>query len=57
VLCLAGTQVKDVSPLKVLAGLKEIHLGGTMVSDEQIAELQNTLPELKVVRHTAAVQK
>ncbi len=55
VLCLANTQVKDLSPLKALVSLKEIHLGGTNVSDNQVKELQNTLPGLKVVRHEAVI--
>jgi hypothetical protein len=55
ILCLASTQVDDLRPLERLDSLKEIHLGGTNVSNEQVTKLQDILPRLKVVRHETRI--
>ena len=45
ILSLGFTQVSDVSPLTKLSNLKELHLNNTQVSEEQVKELQQTLPK------------
>lgn len=45
---LRGTHVSDVTLLTDLVNLQRLTLGGTEVSDEQVARLQNALPELKI---------
>ena len=45
ILSLGFTQVSDVSPLTKLSNLKELHLNNTQVGEEQVKELQQTLPK------------
>ena len=45
ILSLGFTQVSDVSPLRKLSNLKELYLNNTQVSEEQVKELQQTLPK------------
>ena len=45
ILSLGFTQVSDVSPLTKLSNLKVLYLSHTQVSEEQVKELQQTLPK------------
>ena len=45
-----GTKIKDISPLKNLKKLQQIGLYNINTSEEQIAELQKALPDLKIDR-------
>jgi internalin A len=47
---LSNTKVIDVNALKKLTELTNLNLTNVPVSDEQIAELQKALPELKIQR-------
>jgi len=45
-----ATQVSDLRPLYGLAGLKNLDIRQTNISDEQVAELQKSLPKLRIHR-------
>ena len=45
-----GTKIRDISPLKNLKKLQQIGLYNINTSEEQIAELQKALPDLKIDR-------
>jgi internalin A len=49
---LAWTRVEDVSPLKQLTTLKELSLSGTLVTDENLATLDNAALETLWVNRT-----
>ena len=47
----AGTQVSDIEPLKEFRNLKKLYIGNCPnITDEQVEELQNALPDLKIQR-------
>ncbi|HCO92646.1 MAG TPA: hypothetical protein DIU00_01635 [Phycisphaerales bacterium] len=50
VLDLWRTHVSDLKPLYSLAGLKSLDIRETNLSDEQIAQMQKSLPKLKIRR-------
>jgi internalin A len=47
-LSLERIKIKDITPLMKLTKLKILHLCIPQITDEQIAELQETLPDLKI---------
>jgi len=47
---LSDTQVSALEPLKALTNLQRLYLGGTQVSDEQVASLKHALPHLRIVQ-------
>lgn len=47
---LMDTQVSNLEPIKGLTSLKWISLTDTQVSDEQVEDLKEALPKLKIVR-------
>jgi hypothetical protein len=49
-LYLGGTQVNNLEPIKGLSSLKGLYLKGTKVTDEQVKELQEALPKVKIIR-------
>lgn len=49
-LILSSTPVTDVGRLASLTNLRVLYLTGTKVSNEQVAQLQKALPELKIHR-------
>ena len=50
-LYLDGTQVSDLEPLKNLKNLKYLNLGNCKnITEGQIKDLENTLPELEIIR-------
>jgi hypothetical protein len=42
--------VRELAPLAGLEGLRVLWLAGTPVDDAEVAELQQRLPELEIVR-------
>jgi Leucine-rich repeat (LRR) protein len=49
-LSLRGTHVSDLRPLEGLTKLKQLYIRGAQLDDEQIAQLQNALPRLRIDR-------
>jgi len=47
---LSGAQVRDLSPLWELKSLEELVLYDTQVGDEQMQELQQALPNCRIIR-------
>ena len=47
---LSDTQVADISPLAGLKRLRWLYLTGTQVTDEQVNELQQALPNCRIIR-------
>ena len=47
---LSDTPVSDVSPLAELKNLKQLDLSDTQITDEQVKQLQQALPNCKIVR-------
>jgi Leucine-rich repeat (LRR) protein len=53
---LCDTQVSDLSPLAELKNLRKLHLHGAPVSNEQVQELKQALPNC-VILHSLLVEK
>ena len=45
---LNGTQVSNLEPLKGLGSLRLLYLNGTQITDEQVKELEKSLPEVRI---------
>jgi Leucine-rich repeat (LRR) protein len=50
ILYISKSSIRDISILGKLKNLKNLSLRKTVVSDEQIDELQKALPDLKIKR-------